>query len=59
MAAPSITLFRAMVLPVLVGQLLIEGMATGDLGALLLEFGLSCVSMGESIFILIQELGKH
>jgi len=48
-----------MVLPVLVGQLLIEGMATGDLGALLLEFGLSCVSMGESIFILIQELGKH
>ena len=52
-AAPSLALFRTVVLAVLVWSLLVERVAASNLGALFLELGLSGFRLGECVVMLI------
>jgi hypothetical protein len=56
--AARLALLRAVVLAVLVRTLLVEDVAASDLGALLLELSLGCVSRRLDILVAVQRLWR-
>jgi hypothetical protein len=55
-AAARLALFWAVIFAILVGRLLVEGVAASDLGALFFELGLSSLGLREDIFVVVKRL---
>jgi hypothetical protein len=55
-AAPWLALFRAVIFAILVRRLLVEWMATGNLGALFFKLSLSSLRLRKYVFVVVQRL---
>jgi hypothetical protein len=52
-AAASLAFFGAVILAILIWQLLVQRVATSDLGALLFKLDVGCIGWGHALFIII------